>query len=681
VFRTLVLLASSMTAFAPPNGDMQAISRPWVQLVDALSTQTLVPATPSDCDLLAASPFDPNRPPELSGVELARIDYDKAIPICRAVLTAHPNEARILFELGRALEQSGRIKEAVAEYKKAVDLGYSAAIINLGQLYVNGKGVEKNEVEAARLFRKAADAGNPLGMRFIGFAYAKGIGVEKDPNQAAKWLQASVQAGDVESMLHLGELYGESNNYSAAIPWFLKSAEAGNLEAKNDLGVVYNNGYGVERNEVEAVRRFRDAADGGNSHGMVNLALAYASGLGITKDEDEARGWLNKAAGGGSELAKYYLYVLGEAPEKPLPSTEEFMGIISACATSNKVEIGGALRGSIRSFYDGQRTVGDLIFQQSSNFLNLFPENQREEAYKIYTGCVKQLVHAKGAPVGLVASDVKLIRERRSFGPNGDDTGPFYTDFISLSLDAWSRRDESSDNSDLSRNYYVEFSIMCKQTRLQKIVGNTNYAFSYSPLTFDAGPILISMANTMPDGYIDEALKNDSNTIAFIRNNHVIAASRIEDDTVDKFQEISDDLGEAFGKGLCSVENIKIQKYYLVTIVGIDGFDQKNYFKLSTSIDDIRDGVPHVKALFEHSDEESFNSAAKGRVSFAYSRLVAETGDDGKFSSKFGSKFGSKFLLRQGSSQGQAIIEKYKNGFVQPTVEFFIKLGKGNISK
>src|SRR5271163_267202 len=60
------------------------------------------PAT--ECDRLAADPSDQDRPPDVPGVLLYDIDFARAIPACGDALEQYPDDRRIIFALGRALD-------------------------------------------------------------------------------------------------------------------------------------------------------------------------------------------------------------------------------------------------------------------------------------------------------------------------------------------------------------------------------------------------------------------------------------------------------------------------------------------------------------------------------------------------------------------------------------------------
>jgi hypothetical protein len=58
---------------------------------------------------------------------------------------------------------------------------------NLAALYASGRGVAKNDAEAARWYRKAAEKGSSTAMSKLGDMYAQGRGVAKNDAEAARW--------------------------------------------------------------------------------------------------------------------------------------------------------------------------------------------------------------------------------------------------------------------------------------------------------------------------------------------------------------------------------------------------------------------------------------------------------------------------------------------------------------
>ena len=68
--------------------------------------------------------------------------------------------------------------------KKACDAGDMRGCHDLGVMYADGNGVEKDFKKAAELFKKACDGGVVFDCSTLGAMYVKGNGVEKDFKKA-----------------------------------------------------------------------------------------------------------------------------------------------------------------------------------------------------------------------------------------------------------------------------------------------------------------------------------------------------------------------------------------------------------------------------------------------------------------------------------------------------------------
>ena len=58
-------------------------------------------------------------------------------------------------------------------------------------------------------------------------------------------------------------------------------AEQGDVFAQFELGLMYDNGDGVPKNDAEAVRWYRLAAERGDRAAQANLGVKYAQGDGV----------------------------------------------------------------------------------------------------------------------------------------------------------------------------------------------------------------------------------------------------------------------------------------------------------------------------------------------------------------------------------------------------------------
>lgn len=91
------------------------------------------------------------------GVTFQAINPQQAIPACREAATATPSNARVWFQLGRALERGNQLPQAITAYERGAELGSLDAVNNLGELYRDGKGVARDPARAEALFRRAAE--------------------------------------------------------------------------------------------------------------------------------------------------------------------------------------------------------------------------------------------------------------------------------------------------------------------------------------------------------------------------------------------------------------------------------------------------------------------------------------------------------------------------------------------
>jgi len=279
-----------------------------VKLQPPSAAATLQPAPATDCDRFAASPSDADRPASVPGVAFDQIDAGRAISACRAALTQYPQDQRLTYILARALQAGQQFDEAARLYRKAADAGNAPAMISLGGMYRDGRGVAKDEAEAVRLYRKAADAGNAAAIARLGFMYKDGRGVAKDDAEAVRLYRKAADAGNATAMNNLGFMYetgrGVAKDDAEAVRLYRKAADAGDATAMANLGFMYLEGRGVAKDDAEAVRLFRKAADAGARAAMYNLAFMYENGRGVKRDTSEAKRLYKKAADLGDDDAQ-----------------------------------------------------------------------------------------------------------------------------------------------------------------------------------------------------------------------------------------------------------------------------------------------------------------------------------------------------------------------------------------
>ena len=79
-------------------------------------------------------------------------------------------------------------------------------------------------------------------------------------------------------------------------------ADGGNVQGCNDLGGMYVNGTGMQKDEAKGVRFIQRACDGGNAQGCDNMGREYEHGWGgLPRDYGEAVQFYQKACTGGDK--------------------------------------------------------------------------------------------------------------------------------------------------------------------------------------------------------------------------------------------------------------------------------------------------------------------------------------------------------------------------------------------
>jgi len=87
---------------------------------------------------------------------------------------------------------------ALKEWKPLAEQGDSSAQFGLGWMYENGKGVLKDDKQAADWYRKAAEQGYSDAQFNLALMYVDGDGVLKDMTKAKYWINKAYEGDDAE---------------------------------------------------------------------------------------------------------------------------------------------------------------------------------------------------------------------------------------------------------------------------------------------------------------------------------------------------------------------------------------------------------------------------------------------------------------------------------------------------
>jgi len=229
----------------------------------------------TDCDRLAAMPYDLGHPASLPGVEVDQIKIAAASTACSDAMQRYPDVARFIFEAGRVALARKDYAEARRLYEQAMAAHYPMAPHNIGGLYEGGAGVPVNYAEAARWYRKSADVGEPIAMVDLAWLYETAHGVARNCPEAVRLYEAAVKVGAPAAMnnLALDYISGQcvARDYAEARRLLEQGVALNDAASMNSLGSMYNEAQGGPRNTRLARDLFERSAALGYALARQNL--------------------------------------------------------------------------------------------------------------------------------------------------------------------------------------------------------------------------------------------------------------------------------------------------------------------------------------------------------------------------------------------------------------------------
>jgi TPR repeat protein len=182
----------------------------------------------------------------------------------------------------------------------AARYGLAEAQVRLGQMFLDGVGVMRDEAVALKWFLCAARKGSREAMNMAGRCYENGWGIEEDLAGAAGWYRSSANAchdwGEYNYANMLFDGRGVATDREQAITWYRRAADQGHARAMNLLARCYEEGWGVARHPALACEWYRRSAHGGYFRAQFN----YATVLAATGRIGEAVDWFHKARKGAT---------------------------------------------------------------------------------------------------------------------------------------------------------------------------------------------------------------------------------------------------------------------------------------------------------------------------------------------------------------------------------------------
>jgi uncharacterized protein len=206
-----------------------------------------------------------------------------------------------LYRAGEMIERGRGVPAnpatAAGYYQIAAKAGNPDAQFALAELYRKGEGVAADSAEAERWYAAAAKgyahADGGRAQERLGQMYVEGRGVQKDVMRGLLLLERVAQQGRTSAQFRLAQLYergaeGLAADSGRAIAYYQMAAEAGNAAALYELAGLYATGDGVQRDGRRAVELYEQAAAAGDERARGKLSDLYADSKAVARDYAEA---------------------------------------------------------------------------------------------------------------------------------------------------------------------------------------------------------------------------------------------------------------------------------------------------------------------------------------------------------------------------------------------------------
>ena len=153
-------------------------------------------------------------------------------------------------------------KEAIERVKKRVEGGDAVAIYNLGCDYAQGMyGLSQDMDKALELWYRAGELDYAKSYYSIGNAYLQGLGVERDEKKAKHYWELAAMGGDVFARHNLGVSENNAGNIERALKHYMIAVGSGNHGSLKTIKEMYKDVYATKDNYAQALKGYQAYLD------------------------------------------------------------------------------------------------------------------------------------------------------------------------------------------------------------------------------------------------------------------------------------------------------------------------------------------------------------------------------------------------------------------------------------
>ena len=175
-------------------------------------------------------------------------------------------------------------------YYSFVQMNYPEAQYNLGVIYYEGQYISRDINKAIHYLTLAADQNHPQAQYNLGFIYYKGQYISRDINKAIHYLTLAANQNLPEAQYILGIVYFKGQyiqrNIKKGFYYFQLASKYRFHEAHFVVGYFYHSGIYIKKDIEKAIHYYKEGSNNTDPYAKNNLAIIYKDGYG---DEIKSR--------------------------------------------------------------------------------------------------------------------------------------------------------------------------------------------------------------------------------------------------------------------------------------------------------------------------------------------------------------------------------------------------------
>lgn len=265
-------------------------------------------------------------------------------------------------------------KQDAADCRVQCDRGSAISCRYLGYALLDGTGVDRDEVEAARVLYRACAANDGEGCAQLGYVLAEGTSIGRNLKKSAVYYEKSCALGYASGCTGIGFAYsrgeGVERDRDRAASLYERACVLGDGAGCFNVGQLELEQADDDRKPGRAAESFRRGCDLDDASACTQLAFLLAEGpTGVAKDVSEAGRLFQRACRAGEKVACANLEVLERRAsghdraadraraEKALP------GLFAACMT-NRTKLEALRVAGVQAARRGDRAAADGAVEQ-----------------------------------------------------------------------------------------------------------------------------------------------------------------------------------------------------------------------------------------------------------------------------------------------------------------------------